>query len=83
MKRTLFLSCFCLALLLVAPISPGNANAQAPSGGWSAPLMLYRSDLSVSWPIVVTDAYGTVHVFWVEGTSEWTPTMLPGGLCWE
>ena len=56
---------------------PQPAGAQSPSGDWSAPLMLYRSDLSVSWPIVVTDAYGTVHVFWVEGSSEYTPSNLP------
>lgn len=77
MKRTLSVFCFCLALLLAASLSGGNANAQGPDADWTAPLMLYRSDLSVDWPLVVADAYGPVHVFWVEGSSEWTPTDLP------
>jgi hypothetical protein len=48
-------------------LAPGVLIAQAPNPDWSAPLQLFNSGMSAYDPIVVTDAYDVVHVFWFEG----------------
>ncbi len=65
------------SLVMCTLLSPGVLSAQSPGGDWSAPLQLFNSAISASEPIVVSDAYGVVHVFWVEGPLAPTANAAP------
>jgi hypothetical protein len=63
-----FLAQLTITVLLAATIHQANAQSEI-SLGWSEPYNLSNSASSSTDPVIVSDIYGAVHVFWSEDTS--------------
>ncbi|MSP11785.1 MAG: hypothetical protein EXR62_02390 [Chloroflexi bacterium] len=66
MRRSLAVLCL-IILFAQVQLTPDTISAQSPDTSWSLPKLLYQSNFRVSDPVIVTDIYDTVHIFWTEG----------------
>lgn len=65
MRRSLAILYF-IMLFACITLAPDTISAQSPDTSWSQPRLLYQSTFRVSDPIIVSDIYDTVHIFWAE-----------------